>query len=180
VHGEPEAHPSDAPHRPKLDPEAANLDTAGPFATPRERRRRHDRDWAIDRMQPRARVDTATVIVVAVVVLVLVAIALAGYLIQHGRGSTPTTTTTTTLHRTATSVSGGPSRTVGPRSQQAAMAARQIDPNEIVALREGTGLLSSSRSVAVRATTTVHVSTSASASALRAVATGTVAVQVRG
>jgi hypothetical protein len=92
-----------APDRPRLDPEAAHIDTAGPYASDAELRRRHDRDWAIERMQPRARVDTATILIVAVVAAVLVAIALAGYLIQRGRGSLPTTTsTTTTLRPTST------------------------------------------------------------------------------
>ena len=59
-------------------PEAARLapwDPAGPPEEPG----RHDRTWALERMQPHARVDTGTVLIVAVVVGILVAIALAGY-----------------------------------------------------------------------------------------------------
>ncbi len=84
-----------APGRPRLDPSSAHLDTS-PGALPAEARGRHDRDWALERMQPRARVDTATILIVATVVVVLIGIALVGYAIQHGRGTTSTTSTTTT------------------------------------------------------------------------------------
>jgi hypothetical protein len=80
------------PDRPRLDPAAAHLAPWDPTAPPQERGR-HDRTWALERMQPHARVDTGTVLIVAIVVVVLVAIAFAGYMIQRGRDS-PTTTTT--------------------------------------------------------------------------------------
>lgn len=84
------------PDRPRLDPDAARLEPWSPTPTARERRRRHDRTWAIERMQPRARVDTGTLLVVSIVVAVLVAMAFAGYLIQRGRGAAPATTSTST------------------------------------------------------------------------------------
>jgi hypothetical protein len=85
----PAEHPD--PDRPRLDPEAARLAPWDPAGPPPERGR-HDRTWALERMQPHARVDTGTVVIVAIVVAILVAIAAAGYVIQRGR-STPTTTT---------------------------------------------------------------------------------------
>ncbi|HUD68800.1 MAG TPA: hypothetical protein VMQ40_01035 [Acidimicrobiales bacterium] len=90
VPGEPAA-----PGRPRLDPSSAHLDTS-PGALPAEPRTRHDRDWALERMQPRAHVDMATILIVATVIVVLVAIALVGYAIQHGRATTSTTSTSTT------------------------------------------------------------------------------------
>lgn len=83
------------PGRPRLDPSSAHLDTS-PQALPADARMRHDRDWAIERMQPRARVDTATILIVATVIVVLMAIALAGYAIEHRRDTTSSTSTTTT------------------------------------------------------------------------------------
>jgi hypothetical protein len=80
------------PDRPRLDPDAARLAPWDPTAPPQEPGR-HDRTWALDRMQSRARIDTGTVLIVAIVVVILVAIALAGYAIQRARGSTTTTTT---------------------------------------------------------------------------------------
>lgn len=82
------------PDRPRLDPDAARLAPWDPTAPPQERGR-HDRTWALDRMQSHARIDTGTVVIVAIVVSVLIAIALAGYAIQRGR---VTTTTTTPAH----------------------------------------------------------------------------------
>jgi hypothetical protein len=78
------------PERPRLDPASANLAPWDP-STPPEQSARHDRTWALDRMQTRSRVDTVTVVIVAIVVAVLAAIAFAGYLIERGR-TTPTTT----------------------------------------------------------------------------------------
>jgi hypothetical protein len=95
VRGAPAAPESPTPDRPRLDPSSAHVDTSL-RALPAEARSRHDRIWALERMQPRARVDTATILIVATVVVVLIAIALAGYAIQHRRGTTPTTSTTTT------------------------------------------------------------------------------------
>jgi hypothetical protein len=91
----PPASELTAPDRPRLDPSSAHLDTSL-RALPAEPRMRHDRDWALERMQPRARVDTATILIVATVIVVLIAIALAGYAIEHRRGTTPSTSTTTT------------------------------------------------------------------------------------
>jgi hypothetical protein len=83
------------PERPRLDPASAHLDTT-PQSLPAEARTRHDRNWALERMQPRARVDTATILIVATVIVALIAIALVGYAIQHRRDTSTTTTTTTT------------------------------------------------------------------------------------
>ena len=80
------------PDRPRLDPDAARLAPWDPTAPPEERGR-HDRNWALGRMQSHARVDTGTVLIVAIVVVILGAIALAGYAIQRAHGSTTTTTT---------------------------------------------------------------------------------------
>jgi hypothetical protein len=91
-----------APGRPRLDPESAHVDST-PGALPAEPRSRHDRRWALERMQPRARVDTATILIVLTVIVVLVGIALAGYAIQHDRGATTSTTTTTTTRPTTSS-----------------------------------------------------------------------------
>jgi len=113
VRGEVTTRTLHEPDRPRLDPDAANLDTAATAGRADARRGRHDREWALDRMQPRARVDTATTLIVAIVIAALIAIALAGYLIQRGRGSTATSTSTTTTTIRPTSyqplhtVSGG-------------------------------------------------------------------------
>ena len=115
VDEEPPPPPRADPDRPRLDPESARLEPWAPPPTPRARRHRHDQQWAMRRMQPRARIDTGTILVVAIVVAVLVAIALAGYLIQRGRGTAPTSTSTTAPTTTttvpaalrATSVTGG-------------------------------------------------------------------------
>ena len=80
------------PDRPRLDPDAARLDAVGPDRPATGAPRRHDRTWALDRMQPRARIDTGTVRDRRDRRRVLVAIALAGYVIQRGRGTTTTTT----------------------------------------------------------------------------------------
>jgi hypothetical protein len=101
----PEVHAD--PDRPRLDPESAHLEPWAPPPTQRQRRHRHDQQWAMRRMQPRARVDTGTLLVVAIVAAVLVAIALAGYLIQRGRGTA--TTTTTTLPQASTTTTTPPS-----------------------------------------------------------------------
>ncbi|HEY8080599.1 MAG TPA: hypothetical protein VIE15_00810 [Acidimicrobiales bacterium] len=171
MHGEPEAHAVDAPNRPKLDPDAAHLDTAAAYASQVERRRRHDRDWAIERMQPRARVDTATVVVITVVVIVLVAIAVAGYLIQHGRGSAPTTTTTTTTTTThrATTTSSRALIPAGSRSQ-ALQSARRIDPTASATRRETVAFVWSSGNSGVQSTTATPLSASSSTSTIRTVA----------
>jgi hypothetical protein len=95
------------PDRPRLDPDAAHLAPWDPTAPPQERSR-HDRTWALDRMQSRARIDTGTVLIVAIVVVILVAIALAGYAIQRARGST----TTTTLLHAASPTSSEPARVI--------------------------------------------------------------------
>ena len=95
MRGSPAAHNPPDPDRPRLDPSAAHVDTSL-HALPSEARTRHDRDWALERMQPRAHVDTATILIVATVIVVLIAIALAGYAIQHGRGASSSTSTTTT------------------------------------------------------------------------------------
>jgi hypothetical protein len=91
-----EPHAEDAPttpERPRLDPASAHLDTT-PQPLPAEAPARHDRSWALERMQARARVDTATILIVATVIVALIAIALVGYAIQHRRGTSTTTTTT--------------------------------------------------------------------------------------
>ena len=90
------------PERPRLDPDAANLAPWSPTPAERERRRRHDRSWALERMQPRARIDTGTIVVISIVVAVLAGIAFAGYLIQHRRGGAPTTTTSSRPSAAAT------------------------------------------------------------------------------
>jgi hypothetical protein len=97
------------PDRPRLDPDAVHFDDLDAPVRKDEARARHGQDWALERMQPRARLDTSGVIIVIVVLIVLVAFAVAGYLIQHGRGDTTTTvstttTTTTTLQPTATTI----------------------------------------------------------------------------
>jgi len=103
------------PERPRLDPDAANLAPWEPTPAEHERRRRHDRSWALERMQPRTRIDTTTIVVISIVVAVLAAIAFAGYLIQHRHGA-PTTTTTTTSRPSAAAASarGTPSATALP------------------------------------------------------------------
>jgi hypothetical protein len=92
VDGAPACDEHPDPDRPRLDPQAARLASWDPTAPPQEQGR-HDRTWALERMQSHARVDMGTVLIVAIVTIVLVAIAFAGYLIQRGRDS-PTTTTT--------------------------------------------------------------------------------------
>jgi hypothetical protein len=96
VDGVPAPDEHAPPDRPRLDPDAAHLAPWSPAPAAPERPRRHDRNWALGRMQSRARVDTGTFLIVSIVVAVLAAIALAGYLIQRGRGSPPPTTTTST------------------------------------------------------------------------------------
>jgi hypothetical protein len=93
------------PDRPRLDPDDAHVPEWRVAPHPRERRRYHDQQWAMRRMQPRARVDTGTILVVAIVVAVLVAIALAGYLIQHGRTTSTTTSTTSSTTTSSTTTS---------------------------------------------------------------------------
>ena len=61
------------PDRPRLDPGAARLAPWSPAPAAPERPRRHDRTWALGRMQPRARVDTGTILVVSIVVAELAA-----------------------------------------------------------------------------------------------------------
>jgi hypothetical protein len=91
VHDPPPPAVHADPERPRLDPTAAHLAPWDPSAPSEEPHGRHDRTWALDRMQSHARIDTGTVVIVAIVVGTLVAIAIAGYLIQRDR-STPTTT----------------------------------------------------------------------------------------
>ncbi len=91
VEGQPVPGAVHEPGRPRLDPSAANLDLT-PAPLPAARPRRHGRDWALGRMQPRARIDTVTVVIIAVVVAVLVAIGVVGWAIH--RGHPPTTTRT--------------------------------------------------------------------------------------
>jgi flagellar basal body-associated protein FliL len=93
------------PDRPRLDPDAVHFDDLDAPVRRDDARARHGQDWALERMQPRARLDTSGVIIVVVVLVVLVAFALVGYLIQRGRGTTTTTvasTTTTTVPATTT------------------------------------------------------------------------------
>jgi hypothetical protein len=106
----PEAHP--APDRPRLDPEAAHLDPWAPAPAPQEEPRRHDRTWALERMEPKARIDTGTIVIISIVVAVLVAIALVGYQIQRERDKTssPTTSTTTTTGAKGGDVVSAPSK----------------------------------------------------------------------
>lgn len=93
-----------SPARPRLDPDSARLD----LAEPHEQRPsgsaagRHGREWALDRSQPKARVDTATTLVVLAVVAGLLVLGIAGYLIQHDRGTSPTTTVTSTTQPATT------------------------------------------------------------------------------
>ena len=75
VRGAPAAPESPTPDRPRLDPSSAHVDTSL-RALPAEARSRHDRIWALERMQPRARVDTATILIVATVVFFAVVIPL--------------------------------------------------------------------------------------------------------
>ncbi len=99
--------PPHEPSRPRLDPDAAHLDTSAPAPLPAERPRRHDRAWALSRMQPRARVDTATVVLVVLVVIALLGIGVVGYLIHRGRTpSTPRALTVTSVSGVATSSLG--------------------------------------------------------------------------
>jgi hypothetical protein len=104
MHGDEPSAAVLSPERPRLSPDAVHVDVSLSPLRP-ERHGRHDREWALGRMQPRARVDTATTLVVTIVVTVLVAIALVGYLIQRGRddSSTPPPTVTTTTVGSAVS-----------------------------------------------------------------------------
>lgn len=81
-----------SPERPRLDPASAHLAPWDP-ASPPEQAGRHDRTWALDRMQSHARIDTGTVVIVVIVVVILAAIAFAGYAIERGRSGPSTTTT---------------------------------------------------------------------------------------
>jgi hypothetical protein len=119
----------EAPGRPRLDPSAAQLPEWSPPARPRARRRYHDQDWAMRRMQPRARIDTGTLLVVGIVVGVLVAVALAGYLLQHARSTTTTTTTTTTSSTTTTTV---PAARLSPTSVTGGLATYAVATNPYV------------------------------------------------
>lgn len=105
VDGDPVVATRVAPHRPRLDPDAVHIDGATRDVGSTAPRLRHDREWALDRMEPKARVDTPTFAVALAVVAALVVIAVVGYLIQHDRGRATTRhTATTTRPATTTTV----------------------------------------------------------------------------
>lgn len=84
--------PGEGPSRPRVELEWPRRDE-GATTRDLEGQNRHGRAWALSRMQPRARVDTATLLIVTVVLAALVALGLAGYLLRLEQSS-PTTTTT--------------------------------------------------------------------------------------
>jgi hypothetical protein len=92
VVAETELAPSHAePGRPRVQLDGTTIGSPA-VPTSSEDRTRHGRTWALGRMQPRARVDTATLLIVTIVLAALVALAVAGYLLRTDGGSTTTTT----------------------------------------------------------------------------------------
>jgi hypothetical protein len=89
--------PPELPGRPRVQFDASMLGVE-PVPTTIEPPRRHGRTWALNRMQPRARVDTATLLIVTIVLAALVALAIAGYLLRTDQGSTTTTTLSPGAH----------------------------------------------------------------------------------